>query len=67
MTVRISVDHEKCMGHARCNFASPDLFELDDNGYVDVSSATTVDDSLRGAAYKGASACPERAISISSD
>jgi ferredoxin len=34
--MEIVVDQGKCCGHARCNALAPDLFELDDLGYVTV-------------------------------
>jgi ferredoxin len=65
--VTISVDRDKCMGHARCAALAPEVYQLDDDGYVDVPSATVVADELRGTAQDGASACPERAINLSHD
>jgi ferredoxin len=65
--IKISVDHDKCMGHARCAAVAPDVYELDENGYVDIPDGTTVADDLRGHALDGAGACPERAISVTID
>jgi ferredoxin len=55
------------MGHARCAAVAPDVYELDENGYVDIPDGTTVADDLRGHALDGAGACPERAISVTID
>jgi len=29
--VKVAVDNAKCVGHARCHFAAPEAFDLDDN------------------------------------
>ncbi|SEG88495.1 ferredoxin [Thermomonospora echinospora] len=61
--MKIVVDQSKCCGHARCNAFAPDLFELDDLGYVAVSEVE-VPAGMEEAAQTGAGACPERAITI---
>jgi ferredoxin len=33
-TMRVSVDSERCTGHARCNASAPEIYDLDDNGYA---------------------------------
>jgi ferredoxin len=63
--ITISVDHHKCAGHARCAAMAPNVYQLDDNGYVDIPDGTVVPESLRDEALDGASACPERALSVS--
>jgi len=60
--IRISVDRDKCMGHARCAMVSPDIFQLDENGYADMPDDAVVPDGQRVRALEGAAACPERAI-----
>jgi ferredoxin len=65
--IRISVDHDKCMGHARCAAMAPNVYKLDENGYVDIPDGSTVAEDLRGQALDGAGACPERAISVTTD
>jgi ferredoxin len=64
--VRVVVDREACHGHARCNAASPEIYELDDVGYVAIRTAD-VPAGLEDQARRGALDCPERAISIVSD
>ncbi|MFN3797140.1 MAG: ferredoxin, partial [Sphingobium yanoikuyae] len=32
--MKIIVHREKCQGHARCWAMAPDIFELDDEGYI---------------------------------
>ncbi|WP_018240536.1 ferredoxin [Ensifer sp. BR816] len=61
--MRIIVHKDKCQGHARCWALAPDVFKLDDEGYIlpgDVEVAER-DELL---ASRGARSCPERALEI---
>jgi ferredoxin len=60
--MRITVDKAKCAGHARCAAVAPQVYELDDNGYI-AFAEKTVPEQLEKAALRGARACPERIIS----
>jgi ferredoxin len=62
--VRIAVDNSKCSGHARCNATAPQVYPIDDDGYVALHGEVEVDDALLAQAEAGAAACPERAITI---
>jgi ferredoxin len=62
--VRLQVDNSVCQGHARCNAVAPEVFELDDLGYVATPSGD-VAPGLETQAKKGAAACPEHALTIS--
>lgn len=64
--MRVRVDRALCEGHARCWSTLPEVYELDDDGY---SAVTEVDvpERLEQAARRGASSCPERAISVVED
>ena len=61
--MRIDVDEERCQGHARCNLACPEVFELDDQGHVMISMAE-VPVHLRKSVQEAISGCPERAIYV---
>jgi ferredoxin len=61
--MRIRVDREKCQGHAQCHAISPDIYPLDDMGYVTISDLVVKPDDERSA-RQGALVCPERAIEI---
>ncbi|MGW4211294.1 ferredoxin [Lentzea sp. NPDC004789] len=63
-TFKISVDGDRCMGHAMCNALSPDVYEVDDDGF-NVMGEFELGEDLRPAAQRGAQACPERAITLS--
>ncbi|MEI9412063.1 ferredoxin [Mesorhizobium salmacidum] len=61
--MRIIVDKAKCQGHARCWAHAPNVFTLDDEGYIlpgDIKVAAG--DELLAA--RGARSCPERALEI---
>jgi ferredoxin len=61
--VQLHVDNGKCQGHARCNALAPEVFDLDDLGYVSTPSGE-VPESLENKARTGAAACPEQALSV---
>ena len=63
MTVRILVEKGRCQGHGRCAAVAPDLFVLDDLGYLALADVEVADDTGT-TARRGAQACPERAITI---
>lgn len=61
---KLTIDENKCEGHARCVALAPDLFDVDDYGM----SYLLVDGLPAGqeeAAKKAIDACPEAAISVS--
>jgi ferredoxin len=62
--LKVTVDMDKCSGHARCNAVAPDVYPLDDNGYCAITTLF-VPDGLESQAKAGADACPERAIELS--
>jgi ferredoxin len=61
--VRATVDPTKCVGHARCNAQAPEVFDLDDDGYV-VAPDGEVPAVLEERARAGVDACPERALTL---
>lgn len=61
--MKIRIDKSRCVGNARCWALAPDLYPLDDDGYI----ATDGFDVPRGEevlARRAARACPERVIEI---
>lgn len=62
--MHLTVDNSKCQGHARCNAVAPEVFELDDVGYVSTASGE-IPTALEAHARKGAAACPEQALKVS--
>jgi ferredoxin len=61
--MKIRVNKPECVGHARCAAIAPDIFVLDDNGYIAVDSID-VPPGREALARRGARACPERILTI---
>jgi len=61
--VKIVVDRDLCSGHARCHATSPDVYDLDELGYVELRTPE-VPTELEADARRGVAACPERALRI---
>jgi ferredoxin len=59
----VEIDSTRCTGHGRCYALAPEVFASDDQGFVVVTVSEVTDD-LLDAAERGASACPERAITV---
>jgi ferredoxin len=65
--MRVRVDENRCTGHARCNAEAGQFYQLDDLGFnLLAGHEVAVPPHLEGAAARGAAACPERAIVVSS-
>jgi ferredoxin len=63
---RIEFDQSRRVGHAQCYAAAPDVYELDDNGYL-LPPPNVIDESLRDTAIAGASGCPEGVLKVFDD
>jgi ferredoxin len=63
MRVKVTVDPDRCQGHARCWEICPEVFSLDEEGHS-VASAAEVPPELRAAVTRAAGNCPERAIGV---
>ncbi len=64
--MRIRINKSACVGNARCAAVAPDLFPLDDDGYIAVDEIE-VPAGKEEQARAGARACPERIIVIEDD
>jgi ferredoxin len=64
--MKVILDRPKCVGHARCAAVAPEVFDLDENGYL-AWEEKTVGEEMRSQATRGMRACPERAISLSDE
>ena len=61
--MRVTVDADRCEGHARCWAVSPEVFALDDEGHAVVADPKVpagLEDKVREAERN----CPERAITV---
>jgi ferredoxin len=61
--MKIRIDKAACAGNARCAAVAPELFPLDENGYIQVEEIE-VPPGQEALARRGARACPERIIVI---
>ena len=59
----LSIDPEKCQGHAMCYLLAPDLFEVDDAGRGSVIDAV-IDEAREPEAEIAMERCPESAIGL---
>ena len=64
--MRVTLDNSRCAGHAMCNAAGPDVYDLDDSGYCLLHS-DVVAPGLEEQALAGAAACPEQALTVTRD
>lgn len=61
--MKIRIEKSDCAGNARCWAVAPELFPLDENGYIAVAEIE-VPPGKEELARRGAAACPERIIII---
>lgn len=61
--MKIRIDKARCVGNARCWAVAPDIYPLDDEGYIAVEEVT-VPEGQEQLARRGARACPERVIEV---
>ena len=61
-TLSISVDRAKCCGYTLCAAEAPEVYSIDDQGFVVV--AADVPASLEDQARRGADSCPDSAIVV---
>ena len=64
--MKIIANQTLCSGHARCAAVAPEVYELNDDGYIGFSEKV-VPAGLEAQAQRGARACPERAITVVED
>ncbi len=64
--MKIRIDRSRCVGNARCWAIAPDLYALDDDGYI-ATEGFAVPAGQEALAKRGARACPERVIEVIED
>jgi ferredoxin len=62
--MQIKVNQEQCRGHALCFAAAPDIFVLDDEGYISVDGIVTTSEGRDEDVRRGVNSCPERVYTI---
>ena len=63
MSIRAIAQRSACCGYGICAEICPQVFELDDNGFVTVA-VNTVPAGLEAQAREAAAACPQSALAI---
>jgi ferredoxin len=63
VTVRIHTHPSLCVGYGNCHRWAPDLYPLDEEGEIALHRLE-VDDERGQDAWRGAMACPQRAITV---
>ncbi len=61
--MKVTVDPDRCQGHARCWEICPEVFDLDEEGHASVI-VDVVPVELEEKARQAVVNCPERAISV---
>jgi ferredoxin len=61
--VKVTVDPDRCQGHARCWEICPEVFSLNDEGNAEVL-LSAVPAGLEAQVEKAVANCPERAITV---
>ena len=63
--MKVTVDEDRCRGHAVCWGLCPEVFTLTDDGYS-VVLVPEVPPALEEVVHAAVRQCPERAITVSS-
>ncbi|AII10626.1 ferredoxin [Rhodococcus opacus] len=61
--VKLSVDLRRCQGYANCVVASPDVFDLSDEGKVEILQTQIPDDDVP-VVEEAVRSCPAAALSM---
>ena len=64
--MKIKVDFDLCESNALCEAIAPDVFELDDDDYLQLKTDETTDDNIERV-RRAVASCPRAAISIEGD
>ncbi|MYX97734.1 ferredoxin [Streptomyces sp. SID486] len=61
--MRVTADRDRCVGSGQCAMLSPEVFDQDDDGLVEVLREEP-DAALREEVLRAADLCPARSISV---
>ncbi len=64
--MKIRIEKHACVGNARCAAIAPELYPLNDDGYISVDQID-VPGGQEALARRAARACPERIIHVEDD
>lgn len=61
--MKVSINSDRCQGHARCVFFAPEVFDIDDEGYAVVREGfADVPADQQAKVRKAVANCPELSI-----
>ena len=61
--MRIKVDFDLCESNALCEAMAPEVFELDDDDYLQIKAEHTTDENVENV-KRAVAACPRAAITL---
>ena len=61
--MKINVDFDICESNGLCEGLAPDVFELDDDDFLQLKTEETTDENIEGV-RRAVAACPRAAISL---
>ncbi|WP_182377757.1 ferredoxin [Nocardioides sp. WS12] len=64
--MKISVHEDECEGNAMCMAIAPDIFDVDDDGMLELLQAEPAAD-RRSDVERAVRSCPKAALSVTSD
>jgi ferredoxin len=64
--IRLTIDYALCTGNGRCHALFPELFDDDERGYGRVLTEELDDEQLEHA-QRAVIACPEQAVTVTTD
>jgi ferredoxin len=62
--MRVTIDRDRCEGHAQCVAVAPDVYDLDDDAVAIVRTGPEIPEPLQQLASYGADMCPVMAILV---
>jgi ferredoxin len=65
--MRVRIDYERCVGHARCIATCPTVFSSDDLGRAQVIGSGVVPEAEQSSVCDAARSCPENAVVVDGD
>jgi ferredoxin len=65
--MRVRIDYQRCVGHARCIAICPAVFSSDDLGRAQISGSGLVPENERSSVRDAARSCPENAVIVDGD
>lgn len=62
--MRVEVNWDTCIGHGVCEGAAPQVFELDDDGVLQLLIEGEIPEKMQKDVRKAAFGCPEHALRL---